>query len=306
MELARELVMAAQAAGIEITAERAVPDPNRFGKPDGKDLDIKLFNRGKLLLHYLREIPPRKREMLAMMAKAADPVSPVTQNSSQLQHREAFFRAVAAGDEHSAFKMIGHLKEEEHDTGELEFLEATAWFHSNRFEQAIQYAQRVPRDAIDWARAFMLLLESLALQGDIEALTDRIESEPTFVFPDFFIRYLCQVAIENSPAPEQAFHWATIIITGKERPAEPGSGAFYMWNRFSCQLAVRCIEQQRELALCGLAVEQAGGAASEPQMRMRSRCERGRSPVLSRSIRICCHAYPQPHSTMPIGKSSSV
>jgi hypothetical protein len=161
--------------------------------------------------------------------------------------------------------MVGRLREEEHDIGELAFLEATASFHSNRFDETTRHAREVPKDAIDWPRAFMLLLESLALQGDIEALSEEIQSTPRFPFPEFFILYICQVAVENNARPEEAFKRATAIIIEKTSPSTPGSGVFLLWNRYSCQLAVQSIEHQRELALRWLAVEQAGKESIETQ-----------------------------------------
>jgi hypothetical protein len=266
LQLAIQLLNAAKAAGIEIAAERAFPDPDRFGNPDGKNLELKSLNRGKLLLHYFSEVSPRRREMFAMMAKAASSTLSVTPRSSQLEHREAFFRAVASGDGHLAFKMVGRLRDEEHDLGELAFLEATASFHSNRFDEAIQHAREVPQNAIDWPRAFMLKLESQAYKGDIEAVSESIQSAPGFLYPDFFILYVCQVAVDNNPFPEEAFERVKTIIVEKTRPSTPGSGVYLMWNRYSCQLAVQSIELQRELALRELAVEQTGSERTEIQL----------------------------------------
>lgn len=85
-----------------------------------------------------------------------------------LEHREAFFHAVASGDGHLAFKMVGRLRDEEHDPGELAFLEATASFHSNRFDEAIKHAREVPQDAIDCNRLaprFYAAVRVSCLQG---------------------------------------------------------------------------------------------------------------------------------------------
>jgi hypothetical protein len=83
IQLAIQLLNAAKAAGIEITAEGVFPDPRRFGNPDGKKLKLKSLNRGKLLLHYFSEASPRRREMFAMMAKAVSPTYSIGPRSSQ-------------------------------------------------------------------------------------------------------------------------------------------------------------------------------------------------------------------------------
>ena len=68
---------------------------------------------------------------------AADPSS-VKHTSSQMEHRVAFFSALNSGDDHQAYKMVGRLREEAHDPGEIDYLEALACFKANQFEDAIR------------------------------------------------------------------------------------------------------------------------------------------------------------------------
>ena len=192
--LPEELTRAAKAAGIEITRDAATPDPKRFAKWDDKQSKLKQLNKSKLLLSYLRHSPPRWRELLLTLSKADLSADSLPRTSSQSEHRAAFFHAVAKGDDLTAFKMVGGLREEAHDEGEVAFLEATASFHSNRFEEAIRHAREVPKDAIDWPRAFMLLLESHAYLGDFSSIATEISAHPDFIFPEYFSRYVCQVA----------------------------------------------------------------------------------------------------------------
>ena len=272
-QLDLELIEAAKAAGIEITKEGGSPDPAHFGKPIGKMSKLKAFNRGKLLLSLLKDISPRWRETLFMMAMPTEQLeqwSSVEPSSSQLQHRNAFFRAVAVGDERTAAKMLGRLREEEHDIGELNFLEATESFHSRHYTEAIEHARRVPKTGIDWPRAFMLILETYALQGTIDAIEAEIQTTPSFVFPQFFISYVCQVAIENSDAPERSLECAKSIINDTVGRSQPGLGAFHMWNRHTCQVAAEFVEHQQELALRDLAVDQSANRGKEQLKSARS------------------------------------
>ena len=116
--------------------------------------------------------------------------------------------------------MLGRLREEEHDPGELAFLEATECFHSKHYIEAIEHARNVSSTAKDWPRALMLILESHAYCGDVEALNAELEAVPDFVFPEFFIPYIYQVAIENSDIPETYFESAMMIVSdvGSGRP----------------------------------------------------------------------------------------
>src|SRR5205807_731704 len=110
------------------------------------------------------------------------------------------------------FKMLGRLREEAHDPGELEFLEATAYFHENRLSEAIEHARNVAKEDIDAPRAKMLILEAYALQGNIEAVEIDLQSAADLVHPQHFVEYLCQVAVANSSEPEASVERAVKII----------------------------------------------------------------------------------------------
>jgi hypothetical protein len=84
-------------------------------------------------------------------------------------------------------------------------MKATASFHSNRFDEAIKLAREVPTDAIDWPRAFMLLLDSYGYLGDFGPIEDELRTHPEILVPEYFLPYVCQVTIANSPAPKTAF-----------------------------------------------------------------------------------------------------
>jgi hypothetical protein len=254
--LVLELIAAAENAGLEITREGLRPRRDKF-KPDGKRLRLKPFNRIKLLLSFFNDLPERQRDLyfgLSKISRQANATSSVNQDASQLEHRVAFFDAVNAKDAALAFKMLGRLREEAHDSGELEFLEATAFFHDNRLKDAIEHASKVSREDIDWSRAAMLILESHALQGNIDA----INLQSGLSLPRYFLPYLCQVAVANSSDPEASAERAVKLISGVPDISQ-GSGVFQTWNRHSCQIAVQSIELKQLLALQRLATEQGGG-----------------------------------------------
>jgi hypothetical protein len=261
-----QVVDAARAVGIDVTEDEALPNPGRFARSDGKRSKVRRLNRGKLLLSYLRELPPRTRasyaESLRNSGRSVNPTT-IPRNASQHQHREAFFEAIRTGDGHLAFKMIGRLRDEDHDSGELDFLEATAYFHANRLSDAVSHAQAVPKTGPDWPRAFMLALEALAFQGNLEAISEQIRAESDFRLPQFFIPYICQVAVENSATPDLALRQAQTLINDKVDPSLPLPGVFHMWNRHTCQVAVRFIEHKQAFDLRRAAIGQLD-SESEP------------------------------------------
>lgn len=259
VELPHELLRAAEAGGVIITPDGAAPDLNRFAKWNGKQSRLKRFNKSKLLLSYFKNATPRWREVLLSLAKADLSSKALLRTSSQSEHRIAFFDAVVAGDELTAFKLVGRLREEAHDPGEVAFLEATASFHSDRFDEAVKLTREVPTDAVDWPRAFMLKLEALAYLGDFAPIEEELHAHPTFLFPEYFIRYICQIAIENGSMPDNAFERASHILQDTVGLSQPGSGVFQMWNRYSCQLGVRFMEQMRDASLTEEALRQTGG-----------------------------------------------
>lgn len=260
VEFAHQLVSAVGAAGIVLTPSAATPDPAKFGQPYGKRSRLKCLNRAKLLLAHASKAPSRTREMYMLFARPPEEwatARTVNRQSSQSDLRVAFFDAIYSRDAYLAFKLVGRLREEGHDPGEVAFLEATASFHANRLHEAIDIARSVPRDTADWPRAFMLLLEALALQGDITGIEVEIgHNEHRFELPLFFLPYVCQVAIENSESPEDCFEHAIKIIDTDFDPRQSAPGAYQLWNRQSCKLAMRYIEQQQSLALRSQAVDQ--------------------------------------------------
>ena len=168
VKLKLELVNAATDAGIKLTRDAATPIPERFGRPKNGESALKALNRAKLLLHYFKELPSRSRESFSLLTAPrtqSSAVPSIPASSSQLQHRDAFFQAVAIGDARAASKMLGRLRDEEHDVGELAFLEATESFHSKHYRGAIEYAKKVPETAIDWPRAYMLIVRIPRISG---------------------------------------------------------------------------------------------------------------------------------------------
>jgi hypothetical protein len=254
----KELLRAAEAGGIKITADDATPDPVRFAAWDGKQSRLKRLNKSKLLLWYFKNTSLRWRQMLKSLSEPDLSSDLLPRTSSQSAHRVALFKAIANGDQLAAFKLVGRLRDEEHDPGEVAFLEATVSFHSNRFDEAIGFAREVPTEAIDWPRAFMLLLESYGYLGDVGSIEAELRAHPEFLFPEYFLRYVFQITIENSSAPEIALKRASKIIRSTLDRSQPGPGAFQMWNRHSCQVAVRFIEQLRDANVINAALHQTG------------------------------------------------
>jgi hypothetical protein len=295
-----ELINTAENAGIEIARDGSVLLTDKFGQSDGKRASVECLNRGKLLLSFLRDLPVRVREFYFTLSltsrRGSDSLQyySISHESSQAEHRMAFFAAVREGNALVAFKMLGRLREEAHDPGELEFLEATAFFHQNRLSEAIEHARRVAKNNIDTPRATMLILEAHALQGNIDAVAIDLQSASGFGFPQHFAEYLCQVAVANSSDPEASLERAIKIINDMPEAPQEGSGIFQVWNRHSCQLAVQLVEHEQQLALRALAIEQGGSKntteepnATEPLRKRQIECALAMDSDMAQRLLAC-------------------
>jgi hypothetical protein len=109
----------------------------------------------------------------------------------------------------------------------------------------------------------MLALECHAYLGDLASIEAELRMHAEFIFPEYFIRYICQVVIENTSAPDAAIEPVSRILQSTVGLAQPGPGAFQMFNRHSCQLAVQFMEQLRDASLAEAALEQMG-ATGDP------------------------------------------
>jgi hypothetical protein len=102
----------------------------------------------------------------------------------------------------------------------------------------------------------MLLLECHAYLGDFGSIEREIGARSNFVFPEYFLRYVCQVAIENSPDPKETLGRVTRVMENALEMSHGGPGVFQMWNRHSCQLAVHLMERLRDASLTEEALHQ--------------------------------------------------
>ncbi len=261
----QQLASAIEGAGIAVEPSGFKPVQGRFPIPNGSARSLKAFSKAKLLLSFLHAASGRELALLHRLTNiASDLPCPltVTESASPFDHRAAFFVAVANHDSRRAFKMLGRLRECDHDRGELYFLEAFAEFQSGDLDAVIACATQVPSDAIDWCRARLLIIEAYALKGDVQAVEREISSNLAGSFPDFFLPYVWQSVVRNSDAPESALEKA--VSSAKLWPSTSvlGSGVYSAWNQQSCELAVQFVEHRRDLSLRASALEQAG--ANQP------------------------------------------
>ena len=109
----------------------------------------------------------------------------------------------------------------------------------------------------------MLLLESHAYLGDFGSIETALRAHSDFIFPEYFLHYVCQLAIEHSPDPKDTLEHAKRIMEDAFSVSQGDQNAFQMWNRHSCQLAVRLLEQMRDASLVEEALHQTA-AEGEP------------------------------------------
>jgi len=209
---------------------------------------LRKLNKLKLLVSALRGDARSKEVEGALLSIPAFP-SDLDEGLSictQAQLRTRLFASLSWKEWRTAFKIVGKLKEESHDPGELAYLEALTRFHCDDLEGCIKYAAQVAPDHADHASASALWLESLAYQGSAAVLLDRLKILGTASLSPMFLAYLTQVLLLNSSDPEAAAHtlsasdeqtaWQLNDVTIVDDPFLPA------FNRHSCAVALRLVE----------------------------------------------------------------
>lgn len=248
----------------EITTSIVAPALKR----NTRGTKLKSLNKLKLLLSIARDLHSRGRDVLDVLSKGSN-ISPITISSiakvSQIQLRIALLRAIESKDERAALRLLGTLREEAHDKGEIVYLEALVLFHANDFSSAIASARQVSAEAIDGPRARLLILESLAYLGDLATIVEELADRRNDRLPDFFLRYLYQVAFANGASPSVDLTPTTDFLAS-DKSAQPKSSSFFaVFNRYSCQLAIEFLEQQHERQLRDAAEAQSRSPRAEVQ-----------------------------------------
>jgi hypothetical protein len=124
-----------------------------------------LWNKYKLLVHGAEGLSARTKEAFEIKEhrlEAPERLDESLSSCSQTELRARFFGAIVRENDRVALKLLGRLREEAHDPGELEYLEGLCHFHANAFTEAIHRARKVPTDTIDFPAARAIILESLA------------------------------------------------------------------------------------------------------------------------------------------------
>lgn len=243
-----QFIKAANSNGVIFTENGPQFFPKQSKKIKNNNLRLKKINKIKLLMSVYNECDLRTREFITSLSNSNFQYNLTNRNSSQSDIRRSLFYAINKGDQHTASKMLGQLREEKHDVGELEFLEASVLFYSNKFKDAIYFARQVPVDSLDWPRSYMILLESYAYQGDFNSIKAEIIAHPEFLFPQGFILYIGQITVKNSLLPGETFKQFSDLIKNRS-PAVADCDIFNMWNRQTCELAVQFVEQVRSFKL---------------------------------------------------------
>lgn len=263
-----ELVYLAQEFGIEITNDKVKLVEGVFGEPKKGMSRLKALNKSKLLLSYLRDLPPRQRALLvnlsSLFSNEGDSKG-ASEAAAQSKYRADFFVAIEKSDGYSATKSLGRLREEEHDDGEVAFLEATLLFHLNEPTKAIECAQLVSKNHVDWPQAHMLALECYALAGAWENALDLAYLGEFTKYPQHFIEYVGMLCVLNSAVPEitRKRAIATIRKTKSKGWINKKAQVYALWNQLSCEIATRFVELAQDAILSEEAARQAGSLEGE-------------------------------------------
>ena len=215
----------------------------------GGERRLRWINRYKLLRAALEsEFSPRGKEFLEAYIIESDQNleinSPLDQ-CTQAQLRLRLERAIEQGLEKLAFKIIGKLRGERHDPGEVDYLEAQAYFRANDFAEAAKIAAQVPSGEIDYFSAQGIVLEANAFLGNEDRVVMKLKEHGPARVSQCYLVYLLQVLINNSKNPINALQ-ATDALHNDGNWIRHLSTKDMLWptfNRNSCQLAAKYAEQ---------------------------------------------------------------
>lgn len=222
------------------------------------------FSKFKLHLHVLKHLfSDRTREFVeayAIECVDSRELDSSLEQCTQGQLRIRLGRALSRGQDKLAFKIIGRLRADSHDLGELDYLEAQAYFRSNDFSEAIRIGSNVPDHSIDYPAAQALLMEAHALLGNIEAVLSLLRTFGIDKMSSGFVVYLFQLLIYNALEPLKAVEAIGTLADCVKKPIEATSSDTF-WptlNRHSCKLATEYAEHIIQKQKHEEAMEQSG------------------------------------------------
>ncbi|WP_042462152.1 hypothetical protein [Neobacillus dielmonensis] len=219
----------------------------------------KTRNKYKLLLSAWDKMDPRAKEFVEakrLEEKRIEDLDEGLDECSPAQLRIRFFLAMHSKKERIAFKILGKLKDQDHDEGELNYLEALSCFHSNDFTGAIQYAQKLKSGQIDFPSAQALILESYALLGDVSHLSQCLETQQGKISFPFFMYIMQQAVLHSDNYEDDIRQIEAILSKHSDNMIEMDQSSLPVFNRFSCQLATEFLERAQEKDVQLLAYEQ--------------------------------------------------
>lgn len=201
-----------------------------------------LLNSFKLLIQFTEGLSARTKETFAQAAHlrtSTERLDEDLSSCSQSELRARFFTALQRENDRVALKLLGRLREQDHDPGELPYLEALCHLHASEFGEAIYWAKKVPAGTIDYQAARAVILEAQAFLADTDGLAGELQAhQPNEITPSF-LSYLMQVSIRQSDDPDAAV--AAFNELGKQwSPNGPHTtrDPFYTpFNRYSCRIA---------------------------------------------------------------------
>ncbi|HEV2175098.1 MAG TPA: hypothetical protein VGR71_16110, partial [Nitrospira sp.] len=186
--------------------EERVRAANQTHGPIGESHRV-LFNSFKLLIQSTEGLSTRTKETFALASHLRTLTERLDEDllsCSQGELRARFFIALERENDRVALKLLGRLREQDHDPGELAYLEALCHLHANEFGEAIYWAKKVPVGAIDYPAAGAVVLESQAFLADADGLTAELHARQPHEITPSFLSYLMQVCIRQSDSPDTA------------------------------------------------------------------------------------------------------
>ncbi|KRQ97226.1 hypothetical protein [Bradyrhizobium valentinum] len=251
-----------------------VPVPDHMGAGENFILSTaREFARlGEILKHATKENPPDRKDFLKFKlfffafhgderGKAVVDGILASENLDDLQLTEGLasaspatlrsrlFTAMHRDRGHDAFLILGHLKESDLHAGEYAYLRSLCHFRSGQFNEAIEYAQRVPSTALDFPRSVEIRARSHAYLGDGAAVKQAIAGLRKDALSACQVLLLGELTAYHSRSVEAGaaamgdhpLFQSQVVIS----PRDPGYGEF---TKFHVRLLTGFEERRAEMA----------------------------------------------------------
>jgi len=211
----------------------------------------KKINKYKLLID-LHAFTDRGRSYLNKLADQNNVQPKYGSNSelislSAIDLRHELFIAIKDNDEIRCAKILGmlHSKADKHDPGELDYLEALYNFKSCKYKSALEYANCVEPDHIDFLASRRIILECLARLGNDKSFAIEASKNINGYISPATNAYLYLLLVSNLKEDTALSEVSQEYF--KDGVINDNDPAYYEYCETIGELAIECFQRDNDL-----------------------------------------------------------